>query len=34
MLRFLKNLRTWGLQPKVVVTDGSNLYTMMHMFML
>ena len=26
MLRFLKNLRTWGLQPKVVVTDGSNLY--------
>jgi transposase-like protein len=26
MLRFLKNLKTWGLQPKVVVTDGSNLY--------
>jgi len=26
MFRFLKNLRTWGLQPKVVVTDGSNLY--------
>jgi transposase-like protein len=26
MLRFLKNLRTWGLEPKVVVTDGSNLY--------
>jgi transposase-like protein len=26
MLRFLKNLRTWGLQPKVVITDGSNLY--------
>jgi MULE transposase domain len=24
--RFLKNLKTWGLQPKVVVTDGSNLY--------
>jgi transposase len=26
MRRFLKNLKTWGLQPKVVVTDGSNLY--------
>jgi transposase-like protein len=26
MLRFLKNLKTWGLQPEVVVTDGSNLY--------
>jgi hypothetical protein len=26
MLRFLKNLKTWGLHPKVVVTDGSNLY--------
>jgi transposase-like protein len=26
MLRFLKNLKTWGLRPKVVVTDGSNLY--------
>ena len=26
MLRFLKNLRTWGLRPRVVVTDGSNLY--------
>jgi transposase-like protein len=26
MLRFLKNLKTWRLQPKVVVTDGSNLY--------
>jgi transposase-like protein len=26
MLRFLKNLKTWGLQPQVVVTDGSNLY--------
>ena len=26
MLRFLKNLKTWGLEPKVVVTDGSNLY--------
>jgi transposase-like protein len=26
MLRFLKNLKNWGLAPKVVVTDGSNLY--------
>jgi transposase-like protein len=26
MLRFLKNLKTWGLNPQVVVTDGSNLY--------
>jgi transposase-like protein len=26
MRRFLKNLRTWGLNPDVVVTDGSNLY--------
>ncbi len=26
MRRFLKNLRTWGLQPEVVVTDGSGLY--------
>jgi hypothetical protein len=26
MRRFLGNLRTWGLGPKVVVTDGSNLY--------
>ncbi len=26
MERFLKNLRTWGLMPRVVVTDGSNLY--------
>src|SRR3954471_88252 len=26
MRRFLKNLRTWGLDPEVVVTDGSNLY--------
>jgi transposase-like protein len=24
--RFLKNLKTWGLNPQVVVTDGSNLY--------
>src|SRR5512147_1716296 len=26
MRRFLQNLKTWGLNPKVVVTDGSNLY--------
>src|SRR4051812_9328724 len=26
MRRFLKNLKTWGLSPRVVVTDGSNLY--------
>ena len=26
MRRFLRNLRTWGLNPTVVVTDGSNLY--------
>jgi transposase-like protein len=26
MLRFLKNLKNWGLGPRVVVTDGSNLY--------
>ncbi len=26
MRRFLKNLKTWGLVPEVVVTDGSNLY--------
>jgi transposase-like protein len=26
MRRFLKNLRAWGLEPKVVVTDGSSLY--------
>jgi hypothetical protein len=26
MRRFLKNLSTWGLMPRVVVTDGSNLY--------
>src|SRR3954467_5288963 len=26
MRRFLKNLKAWGLVPKVVVTDGSNLY--------
>jgi hypothetical protein len=26
MRRFLRNLQTWGLRPRVVVTDGSNLY--------
>jgi hypothetical protein len=26
MRRFLQNLKTWGLSPRVVVTDGSNLY--------
>jgi hypothetical protein len=26
MRRFLKNLKTWGLVPQVVATDGSNLY--------
>jgi transposase-like protein len=26
MRRFLQNLKTWGLQPRVVITDGSNLY--------
>jgi ssDNA-binding Zn-finger/Zn-ribbon topoisomerase 1 len=26
MRRFLGNLKTWGLEPKVIVTDGSNLY--------
>src|SRR5262249_46737424 len=26
MRRFLGNLKTWGLLPRVVVTDGSNLY--------
>src|SRR5512135_3343957 len=26
MRRFFKNLKTWGLSPAVVVTDGSNLY--------
>jgi Transposase len=26
MHRFLKNLKNWGLVPKVVVTDGSSLY--------
>jgi hypothetical protein len=26
MRRFLRNLKNWGLNPEVVVTDGSNLY--------
>ena len=26
MRRFLRNLKDWGLNPTVVVTDGSNLY--------
>src|SRR4051812_40226060 len=26
MRRFLQNLENWGLNPEVVVTDGSNLY--------
>jgi transposase-like protein len=26
MRGFLKNLKNWGLNPRVVVTDGSNLY--------
>ena len=26
MRRFLKNLKVWGFNPQVVVTDGSNLY--------
>ncbi len=26
MRRFLRNLKNWGLRPRVVVTDGSNLY--------
>jgi hypothetical protein len=26
MQRFLQNLKSWGFVPKVVVTDGSNLY--------
>src|SRR6516164_10796867 len=26
MQRFLKNLKNWGLMPRVVITDGSNLY--------
>ena len=26
LLRFLRDLKNWGLEPHVVVTDGSNLY--------
>jgi Transposase len=26
MRRYLRNLKSWGLSPEVVVTDGSNLY--------
>jgi hypothetical protein len=26
MRRFLQNLKTWGLRPQTVITDGSNLY--------
>jgi hypothetical protein len=26
MRRFLQNLKTWGLEPKTVITDGSDLY--------
>lgn len=26
MRRFLKNLKTWGFSPEIVITDGSNLY--------
>ena len=26
MRRFLRNLKTWGLEPEAVITDGSNLY--------
>jgi hypothetical protein len=26
MRRFLQNLKTWGFSPRVVITDGSNLY--------
>lgn len=26
MLRFLKNLKNWGLMPRVVITDDSNFY--------
>ena len=26
MRRFLQNLKNWGLVPRVVITDGSNLY--------
>jgi len=27
MLRFLKNLQTWGLMPRIVITDDSNRYS-------
>jgi len=26
MRRFLRNLKTWGLEPQTVITDGSDLY--------
>jgi transposase-like protein len=26
MLRFLRNLKNWGLGPRVIITDGSSLY--------
>jgi len=26
MRRFLGNLKTWGLEPRTIITDGSNLY--------
>ena len=26
MRRFLQNLKNWGLKPRIVITDGSNLY--------
>ena len=26
MRRFLQNLKTWGLEPQTVITDGSDLY--------
>ena len=26
MRRFLQNLKNWGLRPRTVITDGSNLY--------
>jgi hypothetical protein len=26
MRRFLRNLKTWGLEPRTVITDGSDLY--------
>jgi len=26
MRRFLQNLKNWGLEPRTVITDGSNLY--------